>query len=115
MRQTHILKKKTELDNISKENIDSDALLKYFRHFIKNMASLWHESNLDKKIAFQDYIFPEGIFIENNILRTTQINPILKALEDYKDRVINSLSPMGPIGDSNFLSANFINPVGIVF
>jgi len=58
------------------------------------MAGLWHESNLDKKIAFQDYIFPEGIFIENNILRTTQINPILKALEDYKDRVINSLSPM---------------------
>jgi hypothetical protein len=89
-----ILKKKTELDNISKENIDSDALLKYFKHFIKNMASLWHESNLDKKIAFQDYIFPEGIFIENNILRTTQINPILKSLEDYKDRVINSLSPM---------------------
>ena len=58
------------------------------------MANLWYESDLDKKRAFQDYIFPEGIFIENNILRTTQINPILKALEDYKDRVINSLSGM---------------------
>jgi len=89
-----ILKKKTELDNLSKENIDIDALLKYFKHFIKNMAGLWNESNLDRKIAFQDYIFPKGIFIENNILRTTQINPVLKALEDYKDRVINSLSGM---------------------
>ena len=89
-----ILKKKTELENTSKENIDIEALLNYFKFFIKNLANLWHESDLDKKKAFQDYIFPEGIFIENNILRTTQINPILKALEDYKDRVINSLSGM---------------------
>lgn len=66
-----ILKKKTELDKTSKENINVDAMLKYFKHFIKNMASLWYESNLDKKRSFQDYIFPEGIFIENNILRTT--------------------------------------------
>jgi len=89
-----ILKKKVALDKTSKEKIDVDALLKYFKHFIKNMAGLWNESKLDKKIAFQDYIFPEGVTIQNNILRTTQINPIIKALEDYKDRVINSLSPV---------------------
>ena len=89
-----IIKKKTELNDISKENIDINALLKYFKHFIKNMAGLWNESDLDRKIAFQYYIFPKGITIQNNILRTTQINPVIKALEDYKDRVINSLSPM---------------------
>jgi hypothetical protein len=58
------------------------------------MAGIWYNSNFEQKRRFQEYIFPEGVFIENNILRTTQINPILKALEDYKDRVINSLSGM---------------------
>ncbi len=89
-----ITQKRVELDNTSKENIDIEAVLNYFKFFIKNMANLWYESDLDKKRTFQDYIFPEGIFIENNILRTTQINPILSLLEDYKDRVINSLSPL---------------------
>jgi len=89
-----ILKKETVLKNTIKENIDIDALLKYFKHFMRNLAGLWNESNLDKKKAFQDYIFPEGVTIENNILRTALINPAIKALEDYKDRVINSLSPM---------------------
>jgi len=89
-----IIKKKTELENTNKENVDIDVVLNYFRHFIKNMASLWYDSNFEQKRRFQEYIFPEGIFIENNLLRTTQINPVLKALEDYKDRVINSLSGM---------------------
>ena len=89
-----ILKKENVLKNTIKENIDIDALLKYFKHFMRNLAGLWNESNLDKKKAFQDYIFPEGVTIENNILRTTLINPAIKALEDYKDRVINSLSPV---------------------
>ncbi|MCJ7472233.1 MAG: hypothetical protein MUP02_05430, partial [Actinobacteria bacterium] len=75
--------------------------------FVKNISRLWIESGLEQKRRLQDFIFPEGIFIENNILRTTQINPILKALEDYKDRVINSLSPMvahrGLEPEKNFL------------
>jgi site-specific DNA recombinase len=89
-----IAKKKVEIDNTQKENIDIESVLDYFRYFVKNLASLWNESDLDRKRRFQDYIFPKGIYIENNILRTTQLNPVIKALEDYKDRVINSLSPM---------------------
>jgi site-specific DNA recombinase len=86
--------KTEELKNADKENINMEALLSYFRTFIKNLSGLWNYSKLDQKIKLQYYLFPEGIIIQNNILRTTRINPILKALEEYKDQVINSLSGM---------------------
>jgi hypothetical protein len=86
--------KNEELKNTSSENIDVDSLLSYFRYFIRNIDNLWKESKLEQKKRLQDYIFPNGIFIENNILRTTLLNPVIVALEDYKDQVINNLSTM---------------------
>jgi site-specific DNA recombinase len=86
--------KKEELNNTDTENINVDSLLSYFKHFVKNMDNLWKESKLEQKRRLQDYIFPNGIFIENNILRTALLNPVIVALEEYKDQVINSLSNM---------------------
>ena len=92
--EKEILKKKTEFDNNKVEKINIDSLLNYFKFFVKNISRLWIESSLEQKRRLQDFIFPEGIFIENYELRTTLINPILSQIKKQKEAVINSLSNM---------------------
>lgn len=92
--EKEILKKKTEFDNNKLEKINIDSLLNYFKFFVKNISRLWIESSLEQKRRLQDFIFPEGIFIENYELRTTSINPILSQIKNQKEAVINSLSSM---------------------
>jgi len=36
----------------------------------------------DKKRKLQDYLFPEGLYLENNEFRTIKISTILRVIED---------------------------------
>ena len=47
--------------------------------------NFWINLDTPRKRCLQDVLFPDGIYIENNRFRTTQISPILKLIEDNND------------------------------
>lgn len=38
--------------------------------------------DINHKVKFQELLFPEGIYLENNKFRTTKINPILRLISE---------------------------------
>jgi len=59
------------------EKIDIESLLNYCKYFLSNISKLWLNSLIENKRKLQDLIFPEGIYIKNDKLRTAKINLIL--------------------------------------
>lgn len=92
--EEEIIRKKAELSNIEIEKIDIASLLNYCKYFITNLSKLWINAETKQKIKIQDLVFPEGIFLGNEGLRTAKINPILNLIYRQKEAVINSLSTL---------------------
>ena len=72
--------KKVEIENLQKDTIDIDSLLNYAQYFLKNLSKLWLNSEIEYKRKLQHYIFPNGIYIENNKCRTDKISTIFNTL-----------------------------------
>jgi site-specific DNA recombinase len=78
--EAKLVKKEIEIKDLQKNIVDIDDLLNYARYFLKNLSKLWINSASESKRKLQDYIFPEGIYIENNRCRTAKIRTIFKYL-----------------------------------
>ncbi len=75
--EEELARKKLQLEDIKKEKIDIESLLNYCKYFLSNISKLWLNSLIENKRKLQDLIFPEGIYIKNDKLRTAKINLIL--------------------------------------
>ena len=69
-----IVKKEIDIGKLQKESIDIDGLLNYAQFFLKNLSNLWLKAETEHKRRLQNYIFPEGIYIENNRCRTAKLS-----------------------------------------
>jgi site-specific DNA recombinase len=76
-----IEEKKIELNSVGREIIDSDSTLKYCEYFLNNISSLWITGDINTKRAIQDFIFPEGAYIEDGTFRTDKIATIFKVFD----------------------------------
>ncbi|MHB8279326.1 MAG: recombinase family protein [Candidatus Humimicrobiaceae bacterium] len=74
--EEELVNKKIAIEDLQKDTIDLDSLLNYSRYFLKNLSKLWLNSAIEGKRKLQDYIFPDGIYIENNRCRTAKISTI---------------------------------------
>ncbi|MCJ7473017.1 MAG: hypothetical protein MUP02_09460, partial [Actinobacteria bacterium] len=44
--------------------------------------NLWINMCIDKKRKLQNFLFPEGIHLENNEFRTTEMSSVLRVIDD---------------------------------
>ena len=65
--------------------IDIESFIDYCRYFLLKLSDFWLNSDTGIKRRLQDFIFPEGIFIEEGKLRTTKIPTIFKVFEGKSD------------------------------
>ena len=77
-----IISKKIQLSDYENQIIDIDALIKYGKNILLNLSSFWLKLDTPRKISFQKMLFPDGIYLENNEFRTTEMSSVLKAIED---------------------------------
>ena len=83
--ENEIILKKIELEDLKKVRIDIESFTDYCRYFLLNLSDFWLNSDTGIKRRLQDFIFPEGIFIEEGKLRTTKIPTIFKVFEGKND------------------------------
>jgi len=72
-----IISKKIQLSDYENQIIDVDTLIKYGKNFLLNLSSFWLKLDTPRKISFQHILFPEGIYLENNEFRTTEMSSVL--------------------------------------
>ena len=55
--------------------------------------------SIDKKRRLQDYLFPKGIYLENNEFRTTEFSSVLRAIEDksYAQSILAGQTGLEPL------------------
>ena len=82
--ENEINKKKVELEDIGKSLVDTESLLNYSKDFLKNLSKIWINADIGDKRVFQEVIFPDGIYIEDEKLRTDKIATIFKVLSKKK-------------------------------
>ena len=63
-----------------------DSLIYYAKDFINNLPYLWVNSEVHHKRKFQELIFPDGIYIENEKCRTDKMSTIFKVLSQKNER-----------------------------
>jgi hypothetical protein len=61
---------------------------------LNNISSLWVTGDITTKRAIQDFIFPEGAYIEEGIFRTDKIATIFRVF-DKKNNEKSSLVSLG--------------------
>ena len=86
-----LIAKTIDIENLQKNTIDIDSLLNYAQYFLKNLSKLWLNSEIEHKRKLQDYIFPLGIFIENNRCRTANLSTVFKYLSfsgEFNSKVV---------------------------
>ena len=79
---SEIISKKIQLNDYENQILNVDELISYGKQFFLNLSEFWINLDTPRKRCLQEMLFPEGIYIENNEFRTTQISPILKLIED---------------------------------
>ena len=80
--EAEIISKKIQLNDCEDNRLNIDEIIDFGKGFLLDLPNLWINMNLDKKRKFQDFLFPEGIYIENNKFRTTEISSVLRVIED---------------------------------
>jgi hypothetical protein len=83
--ETEILSKKIMLNDYEEGIFKIDELIDFAKKFLINLSSLWMNMDNSHKRDFQEMLFPEGIYLENNEFRTTQINPVLRLIQDQNN------------------------------
>jgi hypothetical protein len=106
--ENEIILKKIELEDLKKVRIDIESFTDYCRYFLLNLSDFWLNSDTGIKRRLQDFIFPEGIFIEEGKLRTTKIPTIFKVFEGKNDDESNLAAPRCEI------SNHFLNELNIL-
>ncbi len=74
------------------EIVDIEGCLIYCKYFLSNLAELWAASDHNLKQRFQTLIFPEKIYYENKMFRTTATALIFNYLRS-KNRLVSYLVP----------------------
>ena len=97
--ENEIILKKIELEDLKKVRIDIESFTDYCRYFLLNLSDFWLNSDTGIKRRLQDFIFPEGIFIEEGKLRTTKIPTIFKVFEGKNDDESNLAAPSSEISN----------------
>ncbi len=87
-----IISKKIQLDDYENGLVNTDELIDYGKRFLYNLSSLWLNLDNPHKRTFQEFLFPEGIYLENNEFRTARISPILMIIQAQND-VESNLAP----------------------
>lgn len=82
--ENEINKKKVELEDIGKDLVDTESLLNYSKDFLMNLSKIWINAGIRDRRIFQEVIFPDGIYIEDDKLRTDKIATIFKVLSKKK-------------------------------
>jgi len=80
--ETEIMAKKIQLNDYNDSKIDVDKIIELGKNFLLNLSRLWINMNNTNKRKFQDVIFSEGAYLENNEFRTTKISSVLMLIED---------------------------------
>ncbi len=80
--ETEIINKKIQLNDCQDERLDVDEIIDMGKGFLLDLPNLWINMNIDKKRKLQDYLFLEGLYLENNEFRTTEISSVLKVIGD---------------------------------
>ncbi|NQT67451.1 MAG: recombinase family protein [Actinobacteria bacterium] len=80
--ETEILTKKIQLNDCEENSLNIDEIIDLGKRILLNLSGLWVNMSIDKKRKLQDSLFPEGIYLENNEFRTTEISSVLKVIED---------------------------------
>ena len=70
-----------ELNEAKIERNDIEACLNYCNAFLKNLAKLWANADVNLKQRFQNLVFPQGIKYEGGSIGTALISPIFKLLQ----------------------------------
>ena len=83
------------MEDLKKVRIDIESFTDYCRYFLLNLSDFWLNSDTGIKRRLQDFIFPEGIFIEEGKLRTTKIPTIFKVFEGKNDDESNLAGERG--------------------
>ena len=78
--EQQLISKEIAIENLQKQTIDIDGVLNYAQNFLKNISNLWLKAEIELKRGLQDFIFPQGIFIENNQGRTAKMSTIFDYL-----------------------------------
>ena len=81
-----------DLSDAKTEINDIEGCLTYCKYFLSNVAELWAASDHNFKQRFQTLIFPEKIYYENKMFRTTATALIFKYLHS-KNRLKSYLVP----------------------
>ncbi len=88
-----ILTIKLNLSDAKTEIVDIEGCLIYCKYFLSNLAELWAVSDHNLKQRFQTLIlFPEKIYYENKMFRTTATALIFNYLHS-KNRLKSYLVP----------------------
>ena len=90
--------KKIELDILRSELIDPSSLLTYSKYFLMNLSELWLNSLIKNKLKLQELIFPDKIYLENDKLRTGQINYILRLINGENSSIFEEKSNLVSLG-----------------
>ncbi len=90
--ETEILTKKIQLNDYEDGISNVDELIDYGKKFLLNLSSLWLKLDNTQKRKFQEILFPEGLYLENNEFRTAKISPILAIIQSQND-VKSNLAP----------------------
>ena len=81
-------------NDVGRNLIDIDSTLKYCEYFLNNISSLWITGDVTTRRAIQDFIFPEGAYIENDIFRTDETAHLFRVF-DKKNSDESSLVSLG--------------------
>ncbi len=76
-----IMTKQIEVNDTGIEINDIEACLNYCKFFLRNIADLWLNADLNLKQRFQTLIFPDKIYINQDTFRTAVTALIFKELQ----------------------------------
>ncbi len=90
--KSEMMTTRLNLSDAKTEIVDIEGCLTYCKYFLSNLAELWAVSDHNLKQRFQTLIFPEKIYYENKMFRTTATALLFKCLRS-ENRLKSYLVP----------------------
>ncbi|MBW4891129.1 recombinase family protein [Mucilaginibacter sp. HMF5004] len=69
------------------ESFDIEELLSFAKEFLKNISTVWATRSFEIKTRFQWFVFPQGVILENKILRTMKVCKLFKLKDDIRKAI----------------------------
>lgn len=89
--RNEILAKNVALKDSELDEIELEEIVNLAENFMRNIAPLWRDTNLDQKQRLQQLVFPEGVTYKNGKFETARISPIYSVIEEsngVKERLV---------------------------